>query len=152
MATDDLTDVHPAWLPPEAFRPLGSRRVAGARRRALLVETVAHEVTQALRPVRRRRTTAGRSTWCSRWRAAAPADGAGRLHTGGALGAEGFALCRRGGVTVVLADAPAGLLYGLFHVVRLGEAAFERGPPAGAHRPAMRRRMLTTGTTWPCTR
>jgi alpha-glucuronidase len=49
---------------------------------------------------------------------------------------------RRDGVTVVRADEPAGLLYGLFHVVRLGESAFGADRPAEAHRPALERRML----------
>jgi alpha-glucuronidase len=64
---------------------------------------------------------------------------------GGAdLGEEGFAVARRDGVTVVLADAPAGLLYGFFHLVRRGEAAFadDTGPGIEVHRPALRRRML----------
>ena len=37
---------------------------------------------------------------------------------------EGYTLQRRDGVTTVTACRRAGLLYGLFHVVRLGEAAF----------------------------
>jgi alpha-glucuronidase len=55
---------------------------------------------------------------------------------------EGFEVARRDGVTVLVADAPAGLLYGLFHLVRLGEAAFGPDRPAEHHRPALRRRML----------
>ncbi|MGB2568706.1 alpha-glucuronidase [Micromonospora citrea] len=61
---------------------------------------------------------------------------------GAALGDEGFLVTRAGDVTVLLADAPAGLLYGLFHLVRLGEAAFAAGVPARRHRPALRSRML----------
>ncbi|MEU8192123.1 alpha-glucuronidase, partial [Micromonospora carbonacea] len=60
----------------------------------------------------------------------------------GPLGGEGFALARAEGVTVVLADAPAGLLYGLFHLVRLGAAAFEGDHPVRRHAPAMALRML----------
>src|SRR5690606_13516273 len=60
----------------------------------------------------------------------------------GPLGAEGYALARHGGVTVVLAEQPAGLLYGLFHVVRLGESAFGASQPVRAHRPALSRRMV----------
>ncbi|MEV0428752.1 alpha-glucuronidase [Micromonospora sp. NPDC050495] len=161
MTTDRPVDVHPAWLPPEAFRALGARRtlVCGA---GPLVETVLREVTAACAryggSVRRR----GPAT-------AGPADGrpdddpadlvfalatAGPLPAGAeevaaehrrgreALGTEGFLLARRAGVTVVLAEEPAGLLYGLFHVVRLGESAFGAARPPQAHRPAMRRRML----------
>jgi len=139
VATDDLTDVHPAWLPPEAFRPLGSRRVEvyGA---GTLVETVRHEVDQAC--ARYGGGDDGRSVeLVLALAAAAPAEVRAGV-TPGALGAEGFALCRRGGVTVVLADEPAGLLYGLFHVVRLGESAFAADRPVQLHRPAMRWRML----------
>ena len=71
----------------------------------------------------------------------------------GPLGDEGYALTRVDGVTVVLADAPAGLLYGLFHLVRLGEAAFA-GDRAGRGRTGRRCAggCSTTGTTWTCTR
>ncbi|MDW5324201.1 alpha-glucuronidase [Plantactinospora sp. KLBMP9567] len=61
----------------------------------------------------------------------------------GGLGPEGFALVRRDGVTAVLADQPAGLLYGLFHVVRLGPAAFGADRPVERHRPAMRLRLVS---------
>jgi alpha-glucuronidase len=60
----------------------------------------------------------------------------------GTLGDEGFVLGGHAGVTVVLADRPAGLLYGLFHVVRLGAAAFGGGRRPQVHRPAARRRMI----------
>jgi beta-galactosidase len=53
------------------------------------------------------------------------------------IGDEGFSLGRHDGTTVVLADDGAGLLYGLFHLVRLGEAAFIGARPAERHRPAM---------------
>lgn len=64
-----------------------------------------------------------------------------RAGAAGPLGPEGFALGRWDGVTVVLADRPAGLLYGFFHVVRLGAAAFEE-LPVRAYRPAVSSRML----------
>ncbi|MGN9912141.1 alpha-glucuronidase [Phytohabitans sp. LJ34] len=124
MSTDDLDGVHPAWLPPEAFRAIAARqvRVAGT---GPLVETVRAEVTRA---------------------GATIAEDAelvlGFAGEVGSLGDEGFALSRRDGVTTVLADAPAGLLYGFFHVVRLGEAAFTGDRPVERHVPAMRRRML----------
>ena len=163
MTGSDAAEIHAAWLPAEAFRAIGSRRVliAGEGR---LVETVAYEVAQA----------------CARhggsWRrlahgeggasAADPADRADPAGDGpyglvlaltaaeplpaltaglaepGTLGGEGFALARRGGVTVVVADEPAGLLYGLFHAVRLGESAFARPRAVERHRPATALRML----------
>jgi alpha-glucuronidase len=58
------------------------------------------------------------------------------------IGAEGYLLAGRDGVTIVLADDPIGLLYGLFHILRWDEAAFMRDRPAEVHRPASARRML----------
>ncbi|MDQ7904774.1 alpha-glucuronidase [Phytohabitans sp. ZYX-F-186] len=121
MSTDELAGVHPAWLPPAAFRAIAARRVA-VHGTGTLVDTVRAEV-------------------------GATVDEDAELVlrvTGevGALGEEGFELYRRDGVTVVLAGAPAGLLYGFFHVVRLGEAAFTGERPVERHLPAMRRRML----------
>jgi alpha-glucuronidase len=58
------------------------------------------------------------------------------------IGDEGFLIARRDGVTVVLAGGPAGLLYGLFQVVRLGERAFDGDRPVERHRPATRLRVL----------
>jgi alpha-glucuronidase len=172
------TDVHAAWLPDEAFRPLGSRRVL-VHGTGLLVDTVYEEVARAcaahggraLRTVQDGSPAGGAV-------AAGPApDGtAGGLPADlvfaltrdghpagspgaaarsvltehraaggpgpGAIGDEGYLLARRDGTTVVLADDPAGLLYGMFHVVRLGAAAFGGDRPAEHHRPATRSRML----------
>ncbi len=175
MVTPDPTDVHPAWLPPEAFRAVGSRHtlVHGA---GPLVDTVFGEVRRACAEHGGtvRRTAAGPPTQLvlaltSHRPEPAPADGTGTAARpgwtepatpgaagvdldaaradlaaagGGPLGAEGYALVRHGEVTLVLADEPAGLLYGLFQVVRLGESAFGPPHPARVHRPAMRRRML----------
>ncbi|MCL2550556.1 MAG: alpha-glucuronidase [Actinomycetia bacterium] len=161
MTEQTPTDVHAAWLPAEAFRSLGSRRVLvhGA---GPLVDTVYEEAARACAEhggqVRR-----------------APAQGHGPAATGedadlvlalssanslgpaarsvlagfraagggtAAIGDEGYLLARRDGTTLVLADDPAGLLYGLFHVVRLGAAAFTGDRPAEHHRPAVRSRML----------
>jgi alpha-glucuronidase len=118
--------MHAAWLPPEAWRAVGSRpiRVDGE---GLLVQTVIEEL-----------------------RAAQAAFGGGpgspelvlALSPTAGGGPEGYALGRSNGVTTVLAEAPAGLLYGLFHVVRLGEAAFAHDFPTAVHRPAHARRML----------
>lgn len=128
-----MTEVHAAWLPAEAFRAIGTRRtlVLGD---GLLVDTVAGEVARA----------------CERF--------GGGLRRGGdtghgaelvlalaepdAAGAEGFELSRAGDVTRVRAGGAAGLLYGLFHVVRLGEAAFGDDRAPERHQPAMARRMV----------
>jgi alpha-glucuronidase len=162
---------HPAWLPPEAFGPIGARGTV-VYGDGLLVDTVVDEVARAC---------ARHGGWVRRAAgppppagASAPGDdaespgggdadlllaltGAGLLpppavrvaaeaagtgHDCGALGGEGFLLARADGVTVVLAHEPAGLLYGLFHVVRLGAAAFEGARPAERHRPAAALRLL----------
>ncbi|WP_433124556.1 alpha-glucuronidase [Micromonospora sp. CA-240977] len=146
----DEPRVHPAWLPPEAFRTLGARRVL-VHGDGLLVDTVLDEVSRAC-------ARYGGRVWHNpSWdvdvdlvlalRGAgelpAPAVEAARDDVGdGTLGKEGFLLTHAGQVTVVVADAPAGLLYGLFHVVRLCAAAFDPTRPPERHRPALRRRML----------
>ncbi len=158
MTRFDPVEVHAAWLPAEAFRAIGSRRVLLCGE-GLLVETVAHEIEQAC------------ARYGGSWRQREPDEGGTDLGLGsdgdgpyelilgltsagslpsaadavverGALGEEGFALARRDGLTAVVADEPAGLLYGLFHVVRLGEAAFAHSRPVELHRPAARLRML----------
>ncbi|MGP3918051.1 alpha-glucuronidase [Nonomuraea sp. 10N515B] len=145
MTIPELTDVHPAWLPPEAFRAIGSRRALVLGDGAL-TGTVHDEVAAA----------------CARYGGSAERAGDGpfdlvlALTTAGPLpqvaaaiaaeagpiGEEGYVLARRDGVTAVLASDPAGLLYGLFHLVRLGEPAFGAARPVERHEPAMRRRML----------
>ncbi|SDT08046.1 alpha-glucuronidase [Actinoplanes derwentensis] len=166
MTVSDRTPAHPAWLPPEAFRAIGARRVL-VLGDGMLVETVREEITVACArfggQVRHRQDQAGErfdlvlaltgalpamptaadaghpflgsdaaiATWQYGWRGAPEA-----------LGGEGFVLTRREEVTVVLADEPRGLLYGLFEVVRLGESAFGSGLGAAIHRPAMRLRMI----------
>ncbi|GGO22081.1 xylan alpha-(1-_2)-glucuronosidase [Microbispora rosea subsp. aerata] len=151
---DGLAGVHPAWLPDEALRAVGSRRTL-VHADGLLAGTVYDEVARA----------------CARHGGRVGRDAAGGPHdlvlalvpaerppavagavlaefrggagpAGHAIGADGYLLARRDGVTVVLADDAAGLLYGLFHVVRLGERAFAGERDVEHHRPAMRRRML----------
>ncbi|MFB9239891.1 alpha-glucuronidase [Plantactinospora siamensis] len=160
--TSERPAVHPGWLPPEAFAALGARRalVCGA---GLLVQTVRDELAAAAARYGGK-VTAGAA-------AAGPAGPAGAAGAGApelvlalagagplpgpaaavlaghdpaadALGDEGFLLARRAGVTVVLADRPAGLLYGLFHLVRLGPAAFGPDRALERHRPVLRHRML----------
>ncbi|MFC4999029.1 alpha-glucuronidase [Dactylosporangium cerinum] len=123
-------DVHPAWLPPAALRAVGSRRVL-IQGDGLLVDTVRAELSGA----------------CERFGGTVGGDGpfdlvlklsSGRLPPD----PDVFVLSRAAGVTVVRADEPAGLLYGFFHVVRLGEAAFDGAFPPRPHRPAIRRRMV----------
>ncbi|MEH1029150.1 alpha-glucuronidase [Micromonospora profundi] len=148
--------VHAAWLPPEAFRSLGARRVL-VHGDGPLVDTVLDEVARACARY------GGRMWHSPSWdvdvdlvltlrradalpsstaQAARAAGEAALIDDGRTLGDEGFLLARAGDVTVVLADAPAGLLYGLFHVVRLCAAAFDPARPPELHRPALRRRML----------
>ncbi|MBX6750214.1 MAG: alpha-glucuronidase [Micromonosporaceae bacterium] len=118
--------MHAAWLPPEAWRAIGTRpaRVDGE---GLLVQTVLDELNAA------HAAFGGGPGAPQLVLALSPtADG----------GPEGYSLGRSDGVTTVLAEAPAGLLYGLFHVVRLGEAAFADDFPATVHRPVHARRML----------
>ncbi|MEU6432178.1 alpha-glucuronidase [Microbispora sp. NPDC046973] len=143
MASPDR--IHPAWLPPEAFRAIGSRRtlVLGD---GLLAGTVHDEVAEACARYGGHVRRGAEDGPYDLVLALTTADGlpgvAGEVRPGSAIGAEGYLLARRDGVTVVLADDPAGLLYGLFHVVRLGERAFAGERQAERHRPAMRRRML----------
>ncbi|MEU3457505.1 alpha-glucuronidase [Micromonospora sp. NPDC006766] len=161
MNTAQPNDVHAAWLPPEAFRALGSRHILVCGE-GTLVDTVRHEAAQACaryggrvdlpppRPVDAR-SASGTSydlvlalipAGLLPITAAAVEVGYRRRHGPGALDEEGFLLARHAEGTVVLAEAPAGLLYGLFHLVRLGESAFGLTRPMELHRPAMRRRML----------
>ncbi|MEU8261942.1 alpha-glucuronidase [Micromonospora sp. NPDC048999] len=161
MNTAQPNDVHAAWLPPEAFRALGSRHTLVCGEGAL-VDTVRHETAQAcaryggsldLPPPRPADARPAAGTSYDLVLALVPAGllpitAAAvevvyrRRHGAGALGEEGFLLARHAEVTVVLAEAPAGLLYGLYHLVRLGEAAFGLTRPMELHRPAMRLRML----------
>ncbi|MBY8875479.1 alpha-glucuronidase [Micromonospora sp. PLK6-60] len=148
---------HSAWLPPAAFRELGSRAVL-VHGDGPVVGTVFDEVSRAcaryggqLRhgppwPVDADLVLALRgvgpvpnaSAEAALLGATPAANGTGDP----SLGDEGYLLARVNGVTVVLADAPAGLLYGLFHVVRLGAAAFDDNLPARRYRPTLHRRML----------
>ncbi|MEV0634124.1 alpha-glucuronidase [Streptomyces sp. NPDC050619] len=125
--------VDPAWLPPDAFRALGSRRTL-IRGSGPLVETVHGEVAQA----------------CARFGGRVVRDcepgATGNdlvLELTGSDGSEAFMYERAGGRTTVTASGQSGLLYGLFHVVRLGEDAF-RGERRSReeHRPAVALRML----------
>ncbi|MEW2592620.1 alpha-glucuronidase [Micromonospora aurantiaca] len=148
---------HAAWLPPAAFRELGSRGVL-VHGDGPLVDTVLDEVSRAcgryggrlwhgppwqvdadlVLALRGAGPVPNAAAETARLGATPAVNGTGD----GSLGDEGYLLTRVDGVTVVLADAPAGLLYGMFHVVRLGAAAFDDDLPARRHRPALDRRML----------
>ncbi|MGC0328951.1 alpha-glucuronidase [Streptomyces sp. SAI-170] len=125
-----MQGVDPAWLPDEVFRPIGTRRTL-VRGSGPLVDTVHEEVTRA----------------CARFggrveRDAAPGPYDLVLEVTGTDGSEAFTCERADGRTNVTATGPSGLLYGLFHVVRLGEDAFREDLPRQTHAPALALRML----------
>src|SRR5262245_45227112 len=125
-----MPEIDPAWLPDRAWRAIGARRTAVAGE-GPLVDTVRDEVAGAAARYGGSLSTSG------------PADLVlSPSAADGELGPEGFTLARAGGVTSVRADGEAGLLYGLFQVVRLGEAAFAGDLAREVHRPMFPRRML----------
>nr|WP_067277180.1 alpha-glucuronidase [Streptomyces jeddahensis] len=128
--------VDPAWLPPAAFRPLGSRRtlISGT---GPLVDTVHGEVAGASDRFGGQVLRDGQEPGASYDLVLELGD-----DDSDELGDEGFALVRADGVTRVTAAGQRGLLYGLFHVVRLGEAAFQGERARELHRPALALRML----------
>ncbi|MDP9794937.1 alpha-glucuronidase [Catenuloplanes nepalensis] len=112
--------VHPAWLPAGAWRPIGSRRV-----RVDVSGTVRDEIEAACAAHGGELTDAG-------------ADLTLRLSE---TGHDGYAITRAEHGTTVTAATHAGLLHGLFAVVRMGESAFTPGPRVDSA-PAFPRRML----------
>jgi alpha-glucuronidase len=152
MTVPDEGEIHAAWLPAEAFAPLGARRIAVVGD-GLLTDTVRREAEQAcVRFGGTVRAGAEIDDHCdvvlalSSWPDPLPlpptAAEAIRSAVAEDPGPEGFVLARRDGVTVLLAGGPAGLLYGFFHLVRLGRAAFGADRPPETHRPAMPLRMV----------
>jgi alpha-glucuronidase len=145
---------HPAWLPDDAFAAVGSRRVVVAGD-GVLAGTVAEEVASA---------TARFGGSFSRLEAddgvadadlvltlapspdgSAPDGPAERAETSAVPDGgtdESFRFTREAGAVVVQARCDAGLLHGLFHVVRLGEAAFDGPDTDETHAPATDLRML----------
>lgn len=122
--------VDPAWLPDEVLRPLGSRRVL-VEGPGPLVETVHGELAAA----------------CGRFGGRVEGDASPgpwdlRFASTGDDGSEAFTFERRAGRTTVTASGAPGLLYGFFHVVRLGESAFAGEHAREEHRPALGLRML----------
>ncbi|MDO0910924.1 alpha-glucuronidase [Streptomyces sp. DT2A-34] len=123
-----MQGVDPAWLPDEAFRPIGTRRTL-IRGSGPLVDTVHGEVAQA----------------CERFGGSVSREpGLYDLvfELTGDDGYEGFTYECGDGCTTVTASGARGLLYGFFHVVRLGEAAFVREVQREEHRPEWALRML----------
>ncbi|MFJ9739056.1 alpha-glucuronidase [Streptomyces sp. NPDC101166] len=131
MSRPDTAGVDPAWLPPEAFRALGTRRTL-IRGAGPLPDTVRSEVADA----------------CERFGGRLVEDDGPHdlllevVESDTESGPEDFAFARDGGTTTVTAPDGRGLLYGLFHVVRLGETAFDGESPRETHRPATALRML----------
>jgi len=128
----DQTEYHAAWLAPEAFRAIGRRRVAVVGD-GLLAETVRWEVEKATARFGGAVEAEDRAELILAVDARAAEPGSDP---------EAFSVVRRYGITTVLAAGPAGLLYGFFHLLRLGEAAFGADHPVEHHRPATRLRML----------
>ncbi|MFF5608577.1 alpha-glucuronidase [Streptomyces cellulosae] len=126
----DSGDFDAAWLPDAAFRAVGSRRSLVRGGPDPLADTVRAELAGA----------------CARFGGEVVRDGDAAefvLHlTGEDPSDEGYTLQRRDGVTTVTASGGRGLLYGLFHVVRLGEDAFAGDLAPRTHRPALATRML----------
>jgi alpha-glucuronidase len=119
--------VDAAWLPDQAWRAVGGRRILVAAD-GPLVETVVDELRQA----------------CARFGGEVVRRAGGqapdielRVVDDATLGAEGYELSGGDGHILLRAAQPQGLLYGMFHLLRSGAA-----PAAGVHRPAVPRRML----------
>ena len=122
-ASDPDAGVDPAWLGSAAWRELGRRRVRvfGA---GLLVETVRGEVATAVREHGGSLLPPDTSE---------PADLKLRCDEEWFDPAGSFEISRTAGRTLVRSADGAGLLYGLHHVLRQGEA-----PLTGDDRPARR--------------
>jgi alpha-glucuronidase len=144
---------HPAWLPDAALAPVGARRVRVVGE-GLLADTVRGEVARAVAHhsgtvvtglgdpaelvLGDVATLAGGSPLPE---AVADAVAAARAEPA-RLGTDGFVLARRAGVTAVVGGPGPGPLYGLFHVLRLAEAAFGPDRAPEWHVPAHDLRML----------
>ncbi|QOV34918.1 alpha-glucuronidase [Streptomyces ferrugineus] len=125
-----MQGVDPAWLPDGAFRPIGTRRTL-IRGSGPLVDTVHGEVADA----------------CARFGGSVSREGSPEpydlvLELTGPGDGEAFAFERGDGRTTVTASGGPGLLYGLFHVVRLGDTAFQGSHDREEHRPDVALRML----------
>ncbi|GAA1848665.1 alpha-glucuronidase [Myceligenerans crystallogenes] len=146
-SSTDTTPAHPAWLPSSAFAAVGRRRVA-VRGDGALVGTIAAEVAGATA------AHGGSFTRLDPGSGVGDADlvltltedddAPGPDDGGSACDAEdeSFRLLRDDGAVVVQSASDRGLLYGFFHVVRLGEAAFTGPDAVETHAPATPLRML----------
>ncbi len=137
--------VHPAWLPDAAFAPLGRRNIAVVLEDELSFDDAAADVASS--PVAQ--------TVLAEVEAATAAHGGAVVEPGEAdvileLDAdccagnpEAFCFHRSDDVVRIVANDPRGLLYGFFHLVRLGETAFT-GPDVEdeRHAPHTALRML----------
>ncbi|MEW1718264.1 alpha-glucuronidase [Streptomyces sp. NPDC093109] len=133
------TDADPAWLPPEAFRALGSRHVLVCGTGAP-TDTVHGEVAAACAEFG---GTVARSAGPVPEADDRPYDLLLCLdEPENKADDEAFTLVRERGLTTVSGAGGRGLLQGLFHVVRLGEAAFGADRAPETHRPASATRML----------
>ena len=126
---DPMTSpAHPAWLPEAVFRPLGRRRVAVLAGDDPVSCTVRTEVDRAT-AVHGGELVAdpdpARGADCAPGAPGAPGAGLVLEVVPGHADPEAFTLRRCRGRAHVTATGPAGLLYGLHHVVRLGEPAFD---------------------------
>lgn len=126
----DPGDFDAAWLPGAAFRAVGARRSLVRSGPDPLAETVRGELADA----------------CARFGGEVVREGGAAEFvlevTGGSPADESYTLRRAGGITSLTAPSGRGLLYGLFHVVRLGEDAFSGDLAPRTHRPALATRML----------
>lgn len=129
-AMTDSGDFDAAWLPDTAFRVVGARRSVIRGGTDPLTDTVRRELSDA----------------CAWFGGEVVRDGDTAEFvlevTGGSPADESYTLRRAGGVTTLTAPSGRGLLYGLFHVVRLGEDAFAGDLAPRTHRPSLATRML----------
>ncbi|MGA5279065.1 alpha-glucuronidase [Streptomyces griseoincarnatus] len=126
----DSGDFDAAWLPGTAFRAVGARRSLVRSGPDPLTDTVRGELADA----------------CARFGGEVVRDGGAAEFvlevTGGSPADESYTIRRADGITSLTAPSGRGLLYGLFHVVRLGEDAFSGDLAPRTHRPALATRML----------
>lgn len=150
------TDVHPMWLPDEAFRALGTRRVLVA---AGTDDPVGATVVAEVRAATARwggsvtvadpdapptaGETRGHEVVLALVGPSTVSDDPVRALTADVPAARGsFGVLREGGTTTVLGLDAAGLLSGLHHLVRAGAAAFDGDAPLTWHAPVNDVRML----------
>ncbi|MEV5263959.1 alpha-glucuronidase [Streptomyces werraensis] len=126
----DPGDFDAAWLPDAAFRAVGARRSLVRGGPDPLADTVRGELADA-------RARFGGEAVRDRDAAEFVLE-----VTGGSPDDESYTLQRERGTTTLTAPGGRGLLYGLFHVVRLGEDAFTGDLAPRTHRPALATRML----------